>query len=504
MEIFNNLGRTRQVLKGHGAEGKKIHFYSCGPTTYDFLHVGNGRALVTGDLFFRVLQVLGFDVTYVRNFTDVDDKIIDRAQILKRDPIEHAQIFIDECLVDMKSLNMLPPNFTPKVSESIPEIIELVKELVLKNVGYIVDGNGKNSFDDKTVMTGEVLYHVPRYPQYGELSLMDLDQLSHGHRVEVKSHKLHPADFVLWKPAKPGEPAWESPWGPGRPGWHIECSAMAKKFLGDTLDLHHGGVDLIFPHHENERAQSEAANGKIFCHQWCHNEFVNFGTEKMSKSLGNIITIRGFVEKFSGQVLRQIFLGSHYRTKVEWSENLVKKSIDEVERIHQFAVQVGFSGEQNFAPAVAVETKLYGKVVEEMKVHLCNDFNTPGALGVLFSFIRQVRRELETLENQKEDIIKSALMVLKFAQFSLGVVTSDPQGQLEKCKLARMSLSGFDGELDNNLSKISDEEIIKLIEQRRIHKEKKEFAQADGIRKKLEESGIKLKDHPNGPTTWES
>ncbi len=232
LKVFNNLSRSKETFSP--IEAGKVKFYSCGPTTYDFLHIGNARALVVGDLFHRIFKSLGYEVNFVRNYTDVDDKIIERANSLGRDAIEHAAIFVDECRTDMDSLGMLPATHTPKVSETMPEIIEMIQDIIKNGYGYIVEG--------------EVLYDVTKFKEYGKLSKKDLDGLVAGQRVEVDQKKKHPSDFVLWKPAKPGEPFWESPWGKGRPGWHIECSAMAKKFLGKTLDLHHGGVDLMFPH----------------------------------------------------------------------------------------------------------------------------------------------------------------------------------------------------------------------------------------------------------------
>jgi cysteinyl-tRNA synthetase len=481
--VYNNLTRNKELFKT--ITPGEVKFYSCGPTTYDFLHVGNGRALITGDLFHRTLLALGYKVTFVRNYTDVDDKIIDRANELHTDPIEHAAKFILECEKDLKHLNMLPPTFTPKVSETIPEIITIIEKLIENKTAYNVNG--------------EILYHVPSFKKYGQLSKMDLEQLQHGKRVEVDSHKKNPADFVLWKPAKINEPSWDSPWGKGRPGWHIECSAMAFKFLGTTLDLHHGGVDLIFPHHENEMAQSEAAHGKEFCHYWCHNEFVNFAQEKMSKSLGNMVTIRQFVENYSGPVLRQIYLSSHYRTKVEWSQEIIERAIHEVERIHHFALELKHSGlkyETSLSDSNSVSVpkdiqEEYEKIYFEMKKDLADDFNTAGALGKFFSFIRLVRRHLSLQPKSLPIIVKD---IFDFAKLSLGLIYDDAQGVLDQLQKFKKR--------ENN-STITPEEIQGLIEQRAVFKSQKEFAKADAIRNELKSKGIILKDNPNGPTTWE-
>jgi cysteinyl-tRNA synthetase len=242
-------------------------------------------------------------------------------------------------------------------------------------------------------MDGEVFFNVPSFSEYGKLSKKDLDSLQHGVRVEVDSRKKHPSDFVLWKPAKAGEPAWDSPWGKGRPGWHIECSAMAKKFLGNTLDLHHGGVDLMFPHHENEIAQSEAANKCPFCNNWAHNEFLNFGSEKMSKSLGNVIKIRDFVNKFGGQVLRHVLLSVHYRARLEWTDEVLQRAVDEVRRIHDFAIEA----KTYKASRVGECDPEIAKTLEKMQEELANDFNSAGALGQYFSFLRFVKANKDQL-----------------------------------------------------------------------------------------------------------
>src|SRR5690606_5440696 len=367
-KIYNNLTRKKEVFKT--VEPGKVKFYSCGPTTYDFLHIGNARTLVVGDLFNRVLSAFGYDVTFVRNYTDVDDKIIERANKEGRGAIEHAALFVEECRKDMESLGMKPATHTPKVSETMPEIISMIEDIIKNGMGYVVDG--------------EVFFEVPKFDGYGKLSKKDLDSLQHGVRVEVDSKKRNPSDFVLWKPAKAGEPSWDSPWGKGRPGWHIECSAMAKKFLGPTLDLHHGGVDLMFPHHENEIAQSEAANGCPFCNTWAHNEFLNFGSEKMSKSLGNVVKIRDFVNKYGGQVLRHILLSVHYRARLEWSDEVITRAIEEIKRIHEFVVD---ARSWNITRA-GEEDQEIAKLFDKLKYELKNDFNSAGAMGHFFSMIR--------------------------------------------------------------------------------------------------------------------
>lgn len=470
LKIHNNLTRKKEIFTP--IEAGKVKFYSCGPTTYDFLHIGNARALVVGDLFHRVLKSFDYKVNFVRNYTDVDDKIINRAHELKRDPIEHAALFVKECEQDMNSLGMMPATHTPKVSETMPEIIQMIQDIINNGYGYVSEG--------------EVFYNVPKFQEYGKLSKKDLDSLQHGIRVEVDNRKKNPADFVLWKPAKPGEPSWDSPWGKGRPGWHIECSAMAKKFLGKTLDLHHGGVDLMFPHHENEIAQSEAANGCAFCNNWAHNEFLNFGSEKMSKSLGNVVKIRDFVEKYGGQVLRHVMLSVHYRARLEWSDEVIKRALDEVKRIHEFALET-----RSYKATSSTATDLeITKTIEKMKEELANDFNSAGAMGHFFSFLRHVKGHKDQLSSES---LKSVHETLKFVEDSLGLVHKNPQAVLDAL---------HKHEQDTSNSGVDAAWIEGLIAERKEAKTSKNWGRADEIRKELTEKKIVLKDNPDGSTTW--
>lgn len=468
--IHNNLTRKKEVFVP--VEPGKVKFYSCGPTTYDFAHIGNARSFVVADLFHRVLRSCGYSVNFVRNYTDVDDKIINRAKELGRDPIEHAAIFVKECEQDFDSLGMLPASHTPKVSETMPEIIRMIEDIIANGKGYVVDG--------------EVFFDVASFSQYGMLSKKDLESLQHGIRVDVDTRKKNPADFVLWKPCKAGEPFWESPWSKGRPGWHIECSAMAKKFLGNTLDLHHGGVDLMFPHHENEIAQSEAANNCAFCNNWAHNEFLNFGTEKMSKSLGNVVRIRDFVNKFGGQVLRHVLLTVHYRARLEWSEEVVQRGIDEVRRIHEFVEEVTGYKASGKGPVDPEISATIGKMEDE----LMNDFNSAGAMGHFFSFLRHVKLKKDSLT---EESLEAVHKTIKYVQDAMGLVHTDPAGVLK-------SLAKLDH--DTGSSGIDAAWIESLIEERKTAKAQKNWARADEIRKELTAKNIVLKDNPDGSTSW--
>ncbi len=470
LKIHNNLTRKKETFVP--VEPGKVKFYSCGPTTYDFLHIGNARALVVGDLFNRVLKAFGYDVTFVRNYTDVDDKIIARAKEVNRNAIEFAAHWVEEVKKDMDSLGMKPATYTPKVSETMPEIIEMIQEIIKNGAGYVVDG--------------EVLFNVPSFPSYGKLSKKDLESLQHGIRVEVESHKKHPSDFVLWKPAKEGEASWDSPWGKGRPGWHIECSAMAKKFLGKTLDLHHGGIDLMFPHHENEIAQSEAANKCVFCNNWAHNEFLNFGTEKMSKSLGNVITIRKFVDTYGGQVLRHVLLSVHYRARLEWIDEVLQRAIDEVKRIHEFVIDV--KSYKSIGPG-ACDPEIE-KSMDKIMDELSNDFNSAGALGQYFSFLRYVKGAKDQLTDAS---LKQVIATNQFVQETLGFINSNPEAVL-----AQMTKN------DQNTSNsgVDAARIEQLIEERKTAKLSKNWARADEIRNELTAMKVELKDNPDGSTNW--
>ena len=483
IRLFNNLVRSKENFIPQKAG--EVLFYSCGPTTYDFLHVGNARALVVGDLFHRAFKSLGYKVNFVRNFTDVDDKIIERANELGVDSLAHSSRFIDECLTDMNSLGMIPATHTPKVSDTMNEIIEMIDSLIEKDKAYVEEG--------------EVFFHVPGFSDYGKLSKKRLEELQHGKRVQVDQKKKNSADFVLWKPAKEGEPSWDSPWGKGRPGWHIECSAMAKKFLGKTIDLHHGGVDLMFPHHENEIAQSECANECEFSKHWCHNEFLNFGHEKMSKSLGNVVTIRSFVESFGGEVLRHVLSSVHYRSKMDWSQEVIEKAIGEIERIHLFAET--FSKTKNGDhPVNESHLKEVESFLKRMEDELSDDFNVPGVLSTFFSMIRMINREYFGALKDGEDIIlnsdlrQSIFKVIDFVKQSTGLVHENTSEVLQKVKMAKKSLSGVET--------LSEEEIETLIEERKNARVDKDWAKSDMIRDRLKDKGVILRDNPDGTVSW--
>lgn len=496
VRIYNNL--TRKKEKFTPLVDDRVLIYSCGPTTYDFLHTGNARALVVGDIIYRAFLTLGYNPVFVRNFTDVDDKIINRAREENIDPLKLSARYVDECKQDMRSLGVMPATHEPKVSETISEIIEMIRNLVDKGHAYEV--------------AGEVLFHVPSFKGYGKLSGRNLDDLQHGIRVEVDSNKKHPGDFVLWKPAKDGETTfWDSPWGKGRPGWHIECSAMAKKFLGDQIDIHHGGIDLTFPHHENEIAQSEAANEGPFAKFWCHNEFVNFGDEKMSKSLGNVVTIREAVESYGGEVLRQVLCNSHYRSKMNWTGEVIEKAMHDVERIHKFIAGYKSAQKLNFStdPLSGEDARAEGEIINDIKEHLqsmkdeiANDFNVPGMMSHFFNVLRDLNREFLDENNifDKKRRLSPTLTklideVISFIKDASGLIHDDEQGVLERLNLARKNLS-------DDSKEVSSEEVEELIQQRINARKDKNWKKADQIRDELNLMGIVLKDNPDGTVSW--
>lgn len=477
--VFNNLTRSKEVLVP--VDSKQISFYSCGPTTYNFLHVGNARAAVVADLFHRTLKAFGYNVKFVRNFTDVDDKILEAAKARGIHPREHSQEFIRECLTDYECLGMLPAHVMPLVSETMPEIIEMIQDLITNGYAYTVKKDGGE----------EVLYNVPKFKDYGKLSKVQLDSLQHGIRVETDGHKKHPSDFVLWKPAKAEEGwSWDSPWGKGRPGWHIECSAMAKKHLGKTIDLHHGGVDLMFPHHENEIAQSEAANNCKFCQNWAHNEFVNFGSEKMSKSLGNVVTIRKFTETFSGAILRHVLLSVHYRSKLDWTEDSISKAIGELERIHEFAISL-YSDHKKSAPN-PTELAHVQKCLVDIKHEMANDFNVPGAMGILFGVIKDFNRIVK--DGVDENYVFVVTDIVNFMKSATGLIHDYPEEILRELNIARKHLSGTS---DSN-----DTEIETLLVERKEARATKNWGKSDEIRDRLNALGVIVKDNPDGTYSW--
>jgi cysteinyl-tRNA synthetase len=367
MKIHNTLARKKEEFVP--LTPGEIRMYVCGVTVYDHSHIGHARSAIVFDVIRRYLAFAGYRVTFVKNFTDVDDRIIRRAQAEGVPATAISERYIEAYRADMAALGVLPPDIEPKATEHVPQMIRLIERLVADRVAYEVDG--------------DVYFEVSRFPGYGKLSGRNLDDLLAGARVEVDERKRDPRDFALWKSAKPGEPSWDSPWGPGRPGWHIECSAMAMQYLGESFDIHGGGEDLVFPHHECEIAQSEAVTGQPFARYWIHNAFVNLGAEKMSKSLGNTVAIRDLAARLDPEAIRLYLIGTHYRAPVEWAESGVEDSARALDRLRDLVhgereIDAGAPGDSGDLPGQVAA------FAARFRAALDDDFNTPQALGAVF------------------------------------------------------------------------------------------------------------------------
>jgi cysteinyl-tRNA synthetase len=422
IRISNTMTRTKEDFVPLAAG--EVRMYVCGVTVYDYSHIGHARSAMVFDVIRRYLAFKGYRVTFVKNYTDVDDRIIKRANESGVTAREFAERFIAAEREDMASLGVLPPDVDPKATEHVPEMIELIARLVASGHAYPVEG--------------DVYFEIRRFPPYGRLSGKNLDELLAGARVEVDERKRDPRDFVLWKSSKPGEPAWDSPWGPGRPGWHIECSAMAMRYLGDSFDLHGGGEDLIFPHHECEIAQTEACTGKPFARYWVHNGMVNMGKEKMSKSLGNTLSIRELVKRHDPDALRLWMLGTHYRNMIEWSEERVEESARALERLarllHDAAAVRDGGGPSTLPEAFAEFRPRFEKAMDD-------DFNTPQALGVLFEFGRALAEARDRRTGSPGALVVGVAELAQLARvlglFSRGAPVAGPGADVERLVAAR-------------------------------------------------------------------
>lgn len=435
--------------------------YVCGPTVYDHAHIGHGRAYVSYDVIVRYLRYRGFPVKYVRNITDIDDKIIKRANAEQKDFREVAETYAASFHDDMASLGLLSPDIEPKASETIPEIIALVETLVKNGKGY--------------VSGSDVYFSIVSLPDYGKLSKRDLKELKAGARVDPSEQKKDPLDFALWKGTKPGEPSWPSPWGEGRPAWHIECSAMTKKFLGESIDIHAGGRDLIFPHHENEIAQSEGASGKPFVKYWFHNGFVNIDKQKMSKSVGNTVSLKDLLTRFHPEALKIYLLATHYRAPFDFSDLAINEAARGLDRIYR--VLLGIPDRPSKEPAPKELTERFEAAMDE-------DFNAAKALASLFDAVREANRlakKNETLEQSialRQEIVRLGSL--------LGLLTCDPVSYFQ-------SLPGDEG--------IDRAKVENLIAERNEARRKKDFTTSDKIRDDLCAMNVVLEDGPDG-TTW--
>ena len=460
MKIFNTMTRSKEEFKP--LEEGKVKMYVCGPTVYNYIHVGNARPFIIFDTLRRYLEYRGYDVTFVQNFTDVDDKIIKRGHEEGIAPEEIAQKYIKEYFVDADGLGIKRASVHPQVTENIEQIIEFVKELEDKGYAYAVNG--------------DVYFDTQKFEGYGKLSGIKQEELEAGSRIEINDQKKHPMDFVLWKAKKEGEPGWTSPWGEGRPGWHIECSVMSRRYLGDTIDIHAGGQDLKFPHHENEIAQSEARSGKTFSNYWMHNEYININNEKMSKSKGNFFTVRDISKLYDLEVVRLFMLSTHYRNPINFSDEILNQSKAGLERLYNAKERVEFiisklNDNAENADELKLEEELNSfrqRFIEAMD----DDLNTADALSIIFELARFMNSNVN--ENATKEFANKVLGEFNELTGVLNVVNKKHEEDM------------------------LDEEIEALIQKRTDAKKNKDFKLADEIRNELLEKGIVLEDTRQG------
>ncbi|HEY3197263.1 MAG TPA: cysteine--tRNA ligase [Nitrospirales bacterium] len=476
LKIFNTMSRRKEPFEPMTAG--RVGMYVCGVTVYDECHLGHARSAIVFDVIRRYLEHRNLEVTFVKNFTDIDDKIIKRAQEQSLPWQALTSRFIDAYYRDMVKLGVRPATLEPKATEHVNEIIKLIQVLVAKGIAYQVDT--------------DVYFHVKAFPRYGMLSKRKLDELQAGARVEIDERKRDPMDFALWKGAKPAEPAWDSPWGSGRPGWHIECSAMSIRHLGETLDIHGGGEDLVFPHHENEIAQSEAATGKEFARYWVHNGMVTVDREKMSKSLGNFFTIREIFEKFpasaqvTAEILRFFLLSTHYRSPVDFSDAALRQAHAGLNNFYDLFKRLEERARDgSFKDAAVHGAPVSGTIGFEQAMD--DDFNTPLALASLQRVRSDVNTRLQA--GLSAHAAKDALSVFRTYGLILGLFQVPP------------SEWEF-GQGEATASVMADAEIERLIEERHQARAKKDWARADALRQELAERGIMIEDRPDGSTRW--
>jgi cysteinyl-tRNA synthetase len=481
LNLYNTLTKNKELFKS--IEENHVKIYLCGPTVYDLLHVGNFRGAITFNLVRNWLEKLGYKVTFIYNYTDVDDKIIKKANTEGVESSVISERYIEEFEKDFKNLGLKKHTQNPRVTEYMPQIIEFVETLIKNEKAYAVNG--------------EVFYAIDKFENYGKLSGKKLEDLEAGQRVEVDDKKQNPFDFVLWKPAKEGEPWWDSPWGKGRPGWHIECSAMIKSILGNTIDIHGGGIDLIFPHHENEIAQGEGCNCETYCNYWMHNEFINLKDQKMSKSLGNVITGRSFMERYHPEVLKFLMISSHYRSMLEVTDEKIHQCMGGLHRVYsalKVATDFMANNEKNESGKI---TKSFSEALKTADARIAkalnDDFNSGEAISHIFEIVRQFNGL--NLAKKKKDP-NSWVTAEEFFKW----VTSYG----EMMALFQEVPENFLSDINNILlkeKKISKDEVETLLNERASARANKDFAQSDIIRDKLHDMGIEFSDTPDG-FTW--
>lgn len=459
MKVYNSLTRQKEEFVPNNLDEVKV--YVCGPTVYNFFHLGNARPFVVFDTLRRYLKYIGYNVNFVQNFTDVDDKIINRAKEEGISAPEVSEKYIKEYFDDAKALNIVPADTHPRVSENIQQIIEFVETLIEKGYAYEVDG--------------DVYYSTRKFKDYGKLSKQNIEELEAGARIAVEEKKKDPLDFALWKARKEeSEIAWESPWGMGRPGWHIECSAMSRRYLGPTLDIHAGGQDLQFPHHENEIAQSEACNGVPFAKYWMHNAYITIDKEKMSKSLGNFFTVREIREKYKGEVIRYFLLSGHYRSPIDFNDNLMEMSKASLARFENARKNLEFLIEKGEGQMTDDEKKVfesYDGYRAKFKEAMDDDLNTADAISAIFELVTAINQAVK--DGASKEFAQKSLDTLLELTHVLGLLEAEEDADV-------------------------DDEIKKLVDEREAARAAKDFAKADQIRDELKAKGITLKDTPQG------
>lgn len=483
IQIYNTLSGKKEVLKT--LEPNHVKLYVCGITSYDYCHIGHARSVLAFDMIVRYLKYRSYKVTFVRNFTDIDDKIIARAREQQTTSEELANRFIDEYYTDMDRLGVDRPDLEPKATEHIKEMTDIIGELIDKGMAYQA-GN-------------DVYYVVDSFPEYGKLSKRNIEEMKAGSRISINEQKRNPMDFVLWKGSKPGEPTWDSPWGPGRPGWHIECSAMSRKYLGETFDIHGGGQDLIFPHHENEIAQSEGANGRPFVNCWIHHGFVTIRDEKMSKSLGNFLTIRDILDHYHPEILRFFIFSTHYRNPLDFSESAMRDATAGLERLYECvaAVDALEAGQPESGKTSIISAKDLEKIDQlesRFQQAMDNDFNTAQAQGIFFDTVKTINRLQAqiTPAAAEEDIrfLKNGTAVLKKLAAVMGLLGEDAQQFLATRRKERVADCDIDAAT-----------IERLVAERYQCRLAKNWQRSDEIRDELLAKNIELHDGPDG-TTW--
>jgi len=481
--IYNTKTGDKSPLRPQ--EEGHVKMYVCGITAYDYCHIGHARSALAFDMIYRYLLFQGYRVTYVRNFTDIDDKIINRANELQTTPEELSERFIQAFHEDMEQLGVASPTIEPKATEHVGEIIAMIQDLIQRDLAYQVDG--------------DVYYMVDKFAAYGQLSKRSLDDMEAGARVSINEKKGNPMDFALWKASKPGEPTWESPWGPGRPGWHIECSAMSRKYLGNSFDIHGGGKDLIFPHHENEIAQSEGASGQTFVNTWIHHGFVTIKDEKMSKSLGNFLTIRDVLSVYQPEALRLFVFSSHYRSPLSYSETAMQEAETGLNRLYACLAEIARlpdSGNPSSNPvSSAKDKKKIESLAGQFKKSMDNDFNTAQAIAHLFETVKVLNKILHHLPAEPAmldiELLRKGADELKELANIIGLLQQNPVQYMDTKRAELLST------LDINAATIES-----LIEERNQARLAKDWARGDAIRSGLLEKNIELKDGPEG-TTWD-